>query len=72
MTISEMLSNKGLSAIREADEIGRDMLKGNYYSSTVKKLLKNGFWAEFEGKDGTIVKVSVKKNGKETIITRRG
>lgn len=71
MTISEMLSDKGVSAIQESAEIGKDMLKDNFYSATVKKLLKNGFWADFEGKDGSIVKVSVKKNGKETIISRR-
>ena len=71
MTISEMLSNEGISAIAEANEIGKDMMKENYYSSSVKKLLKYGFWADIEGKDGSIVKITVKKNGKETIISRR-
>ena len=71
MKISELLSDKGISAIQEATEIGKDMLKENFYSATVKKLLKNGFWADFEGKDGTVYKMSIKKNGKETIISRR-
>ena len=71
MTISEALSDRGISAIQEATEIGKDTLKDNFYSATVKKLLKNGFWADFEGKDGSVLKVTVKKNGKETIISRR-
>lgn len=71
MTISEALSNKGISAIQESTEIGKDLLKENFYSASVKKLLKSGFWADIEGKDGTVIKVSVKKNGKETIISRR-
>lgn len=71
MTISEMLSDKGISAIQEATEIGKDTFKDRFYSATVKKLLKNGFWADIESKDGEVLKLSVKKNGKETIISRR-
>lgn len=71
MTISEALSEKGIEAIQKSTEIGKDMLKEKFRSATVVKLLKSGFWADFESKDGTVVKVSVKTKGKETIISKR-
>ena len=71
MTISEALSDRGISAIQEATDIGRDTFKDRFKSATVKKLLKHGFWADIESKDGEVIKLSVKKQGKETIISRR-
>lgn len=71
MTISETLSTKGISALMDATEYGKDLLGKNFESATVKKLLKNGYWADIEDKDGNIYKISVKINGNETIISRR-
>ena len=75
MTIDDVLSGKGISALMEATEIGKDKFNEKFRSATVTKLLKNGFWAEIETTDGYIHRISVRKKGSATIISmlsRRG
>ena len=72
LTIGQALSVQGVNAVIDATETGKDMLKDNFKSATVVRLLKKGFWADIESKDGTDTRISVKKRGKNfTVISKR-
>ena len=68
MTISEAISTNGINALLEATTIGKDKLKDQFKSATIKRLTKSGYIAEVEDKSGKKYKVNVKKNGKSTVI----
>lgn len=69
MKITEALSEKGISAMLEAVEIGKEEYGKEFYSAKVTRLLKNGFWADVETKDGEIHKIRAKHKGNLTVIS---
>ena len=69
MRMSEMLSDAGINALVKGQEIAKDELKEQFYSVTITRLTKNGFWMEITDKDGNTQRRIVKCNGKETIVS---
>lgn len=68
MTLTEALSDKHISAMLEAVEIGKDKLGGNFYSASVKKMMKSGFVATITDKDGHEHMLTVKHDGSLRLI----
>lgn len=62
MTISEAISTKGIDALLEATNIGKEKFKDDFESATVKRLTDTGYIAEIVSKSGK--KYKVKKAGK--------
>ena len=69
MTLSQALSKKGIDATIGASEQGKERFGDNFKSSTVTRLLKNGYWATIETKDGKKHKLTAKTNGKLTVTS---
>lgn len=68
MTLTEALSDKHISAMIDAVEIGKDKLGSSFSSATVKKMMKSGFVAEIKSKDGRKHMLTVKYDGTLKII----
>ena len=71
MTITEALSGDSISAMLDAVEIGEEKLGNEFYSASVKKMLKNGYKAIITDKAGNEYTLTVKVDYKFKIINFR-
>ena len=71
MKLSEVLSDTNISNMIELSEIAKDKFGSDYYSSCVKRNLKNGYDGEIKTKSGKTISIKVKHDGKLTIISHK-